>query len=96
MTDEAPQDEVPDWAKLWLDIEVAEWLHRQADDYFDGNVERALNETLRLAMERQRYWRSLPDDPSRAGRGDPWERLMATLPPVAYRKRQRTDEPGEG
>ena len=41
-------DEVPDWAKLWLDRDVAEFLHKIADEHFDGNVELTLNELIRI------------------------------------------------
>jgi hypothetical protein len=43
-------DEVPDWAKVWFDRDVAEWLHVIADKYFAGNVELAMNEMLRITM----------------------------------------------
>lgn len=79
-------DRVPDWAMLWLDPEVSAWLHREADDYFRGDVEKAMNHHLRLAMERQAYWRSLPPDENGNPPHDPWERLIATLPPAGYRK----------
>lgn len=41
-------DEVPDWAKLWLEPDVAAFLHRVADSYFNGDVNLALNEVLRI------------------------------------------------
>jgi hypothetical protein len=43
-------DEVPDWAKVWLDLDVAAWLHEVADKYFAGSVQLALNEMLRVPM----------------------------------------------
>jgi hypothetical protein len=52
-------DEVPDWAKVWLDRDVAAWLHVQADRFFGGNVDLALNEFLRVVMEMS----AKPDDP---------------------------------
>lgn len=84
--DQSMTDEVPGWAQLWLDEDVAAWLHAEADAYFGGNVENAMNHHLRLAMTRQQYWRSLPPDPDGNAPRDPWERLQATLPPVDRRK----------
>lgn len=46
----ATTDEVPDWAKLWLDRDVAQFLHVLADKYFGGNVELTMNELLRISM----------------------------------------------
>lgn len=58
-------DEVPDWAKVWLDHDVATWLHVIADKYFAGNVELAMNEMLRVTMAMS----TKPDDP--------WAGIMA-------------------
>lgn len=58
-------DEVPDWAKLWLDRDVAVWLHEIADKYFGGNIELTLNEMLRVPMAMS----AKPDDP--------WAGIMA-------------------
>lgn len=52
-------DEVPDWAKIWLERDVASWLHVIADRYFAGNTELALNEMLRIPMALS----TKPDDP---------------------------------
>jgi hypothetical protein len=43
-------DEVPDWANVWLDDDVAAWLHEQADEHFDGDVGRTLNSAVRVVM----------------------------------------------
>ncbi len=45
-------NKVPEWAKIWLDMDVATWLHEQADRHYGGNVELALNETLRAVKAR--------------------------------------------
>lgn len=58
-------DEVPDWAKVWLDRDVATWLHLIADKYFAGDVGLALNEMLRIPMAMH----NKPDDP--------WAGIMA-------------------
>lgn len=52
-------DEVPDWAKVWLDRDVAAWLHLQADKYFGGDINLTLNEMLRIPMAMS----AKPDDP---------------------------------
>jgi hypothetical protein len=52
-------DEVPDWAKVWLDRDVAQWLHTTADREFGGNVELCMNEMLRVVMAVS----TKPDDP---------------------------------
>ena len=44
---------------LYLDREVAEWLHRIANEYCGGDVSRAMNQGLRALMEAERK----PDDP---------------------------------
>lgn len=51
-TDNTPKttDEVPPSARLWLDPDVARWLHLQADKHYAGDVERALNEAIRTVM----------------------------------------------
>lgn len=48
----------PDWSSIWLDPDVAQWLHEQAERLFGGDTGLALNEFIRvlMAMERQ------PDD----------------------------------
>lgn len=43
--------DVPERAKLWLDDDVARWLHFVADDRYQGDVGRAMNVMLRVAMK---------------------------------------------
>lgn len=88
-------DEVPDWAKLWLDRDVAQWLHIEADRYFGGNVELCTNEMLRIVMAMSMN----PEDPwidviqhgNAHARGRLEQRLRAPKPPPAIRLRR----PGE-
>lgn len=35
---------------LWLDRDVAAWLHRVADERYGGDVQRAMNVKLTVAM----------------------------------------------
>jgi hypothetical protein len=86
MTDD---DETPKVHPLWLDEGVARWLHTEADAYFLGNVEAAMNYYLRATMDRQAYWRNQPADSSGNPPRDPWERLIATLPPRNERRPPR-------
>lgn len=44
---------------LWLDRNVAVWLHRVADEHYGGDVERAMNEALRAMMMAE----ANPEDP---------------------------------
>lgn len=43
---------------LWLDRDVAEWLHRIADEHFNGDVEKAMNTCLNALMKAEEK----PDD----------------------------------
>lgn len=43
-------DEVPDSALVWLDHDVAVWLHTEADRHYGGDVSKALNDTVRVVM----------------------------------------------
>lgn len=47
---------------LWLDPDVAAWLHRVAEANYDGDVQRAMNVKLRVAM----LATEPPDDPWKA------------------------------
>lgn len=42
---------LPEQALLWIDPEVMKWLYTVADDRYAGNVEKALNVMLRVAMK---------------------------------------------
>lgn len=42
--------DIPESAQLWLERDVAEFLHQVADEYFDGDRPLALNELLRIPM----------------------------------------------
>lgn len=44
---------------LWLDLDVAEYLHQIADAYYDGDVEQAMNACIRAVMAAEKA----PDDP---------------------------------
>lgn len=58
------EEQVPDWAKLWLSEENAAWLHRMAEDSFEGDVEKTLNAYLDYLRE------------AISGPKDPWDALM--------------------
>lgn len=58
------EEQVPDWAKLWLSEANAAWLHQMADESFDGNVEQTLNAYLDYLRE------------AIGGPKDPWGALM--------------------
>jgi len=45
-------DDVPDWAKIWLDLDTAQWLHELADRDYGGDINVALNSVLRAEMAR--------------------------------------------
>jgi hypothetical protein len=86
-------DEVPDGEKLWLDRDVATWLHLEADRHFAGNVELCMNEMLRIVMQMSLH----PDDPwidviqhqNARARGRREQALQAPKPPPAIRLRSR-------
>lgn len=44
---------------LWMDEDVAQFLHDLADLHYEGNVEKAMNESLRAVMIAMRT----PEDP---------------------------------
>jgi hypothetical protein len=72
-------EQVPDWAKVWLHRDVAQWLHALADAKFQGDVEAALNATVRSVMNQQREPR--PQDQVSA---DPWGDLIPNQRPPGY------------
>lgn len=69
---------------MHVNPEVAEWLHEQAEAYFNGDVEKAMNHWLGEALAAWRYWAAQGVDPFRPPT-DPWARLRANLPPVGQR-----------
>lgn len=36
---------------MWLDREVAVWLHKLANEHYRGNVQTAMNEALKAIMK---------------------------------------------
>lgn len=44
---------------LWLALDVAEYLHKIADAYYDGDVEMAMNACIRAVMAAEQA----PNDP---------------------------------
>lgn len=72
--------EVPEDAQLWIDPEVMKWLYTVAEDRYNGNVEKALNVILRVAMKvhlgpADDWWGPLEWESSTRGGGGRWRRL---------------------
>lgn len=52
-------DDVPDYAKVWLELDVAQFLHEEADLHYDGDVSVALNTIMRAVIKLSQN----PEDP---------------------------------